>query len=104
MLNSYVGSRETIADTRDAWHSRLLIDGQNVESVSGRSFKTLNAAIEEVIAIVAEGNEADALRIATGTAYSLAAGVWITEIGRMHGSSAIENFTEPKAAWMNSNV
>jgi len=31
MLNSYVGSRESIANTRDAWRSRLLIDGQNFE-------------------------------------------------------------------------
>ncbi|MBN9043306.1 MAG: hypothetical protein BGP05_11260 [Rhizobiales bacterium 62-47] len=66
--------------------------------------KTLNAAIEEVIAIVGEGNEADALRIAHGTAYSLAAGVRSADIGRMQGSSAIEYFTEPKAVWMNLNV
>ena len=37
----------------------LLIDGQHVPSASGRSFKTLNPATEQVIATVAEGNEAD---------------------------------------------
>jgi aldehyde dehydrogenase (NAD+) len=40
-------------------HRRLLIDGQHVESVSGRSFKTLDPATEEVIATIAEGNAAD---------------------------------------------
>ena len=86
-------------------------------------------------------DEADALRIANGTAYSLAAGVWSRDIGRVqrfarkaktgtvwintyghtdvrlpwggvrdsgfgreHGTVALENFTEPKAVWMNLNV
>src|ERR1700716_71097 len=85
--------------------------------------------------------EADAVRIANGTAYSLAAGVWSRDMGRVqrfakkaragtvwintygytdvrlpwggerdsglgreHGTAAIENFTEPKAVWMNLNV
>ena len=37
----------------------LLIDGQHVPSASGRTFKTLNPATEQVIATVAEGNEVD---------------------------------------------
>src|SRR5258708_2868525 len=37
----------------------LLIDGQHVPSASGRSFKTLNPATEQVITTVAEGNAAD---------------------------------------------
>src|SRR6266545_3877764 len=37
----------------------LLIDGQHVPSVSGRTFKSLNPATGQVIATVAEGNEAD---------------------------------------------
>jgi aldehyde dehydrogenase (NAD+) len=82
-------------------------------------------------------DEEDALRIANGTAYSLAAGVWSADIprvhrfarrlkagtvwvntygptdvrlpwggardsgfGREHGDAAIENFTEPKAVWI----
>jgi aldehyde dehydrogenase (NAD+) len=40
-------------------HKLLLIDGQQVEGQSGRSFKTLDPSTEEVIATVAEGNEAD---------------------------------------------
>src|ERR1700758_122093 len=38
---------------------QLLIDGRRVPSASGRTFKTLNPATEEVIATVAEGNEVD---------------------------------------------
>src|SRR5216684_5772605 len=37
----------------------LLIDGRNVPSTSGRIFKSLNPATEQVIATVAEGNEID---------------------------------------------
>jgi len=94
-----------------------------------------------VVSVIKFKDEADALRIANGTAYSLAAGVWSADIGRVqrfakkaragtvwintygytdvrlpwgvvrdsgfgreHGSAAIENFTEPKAVWMNLNV
>jgi aldehyde dehydrogenase (NAD+) len=31
-------------------------------------------------------------------------GVRDSGFGREHGSAAIENFTEPKAVWMNLNV
>ncbi len=91
-----------------------------------------------VVSIIKFRDEADALRIANGTAYSLAAGVWSRDMGRVqrfakraragtvwintygytdvrlpwggerdsglgreHGTAAIENFTEPKAVWMN---
>src|ERR1700742_2244219 len=94
-----------------------------------------------VVSVIKFLDEADALRIANGTAYSLAAGVWSRDIGRVqrfakkakagtvwintygytdvrlpwggvrdsgfgreHGTAAIENFTEPKAVWMNLNV
>jgi aldehyde dehydrogenase (NAD+) len=94
-----------------------------------------------VVSVIAFKDEADALRIANGTAYSLAAGVWSRDMGRVqrfakraragtvwintygytdvrlpwggerdsglgreHGTAAIENFTEPKAVWMNLNV
>ena len=93
-----------------------------------------------VVSVIKFKDEADALRIANGTAYSLAAGVWSRDMGRVqrfanraragtvwintygytdvrlpwggerdsglgreHGTAAIENFTEPKAVWMNLN-
>ena len=94
-----------------------------------------------VVGVIKFRDEADAVRIANGTSYSLAAGVWSRDIGRVqrfakkaragtlwintygytdvrlpwggerdsglgreHGTAAIENFTEPKAVWMNLNV
>ena len=94
-----------------------------------------------VVSVIKFRDEADALRIANGTAYSLAAGFWSRDMGRVqrfakraragtvwintygytdvrlpwggerdsglgreHGTAAIENFTEPKAIWMNLNA
>src|ERR1700756_2374991 len=94
-----------------------------------------------VVSVIKFRDEAEALQLANGTAYSLAAGVWSSDIGRVqrfakkanagtvwintygftdvrlpwggardsglgreHGSAAIDNFTEPKAVWMNLNV
>jgi aldehyde dehydrogenase (NAD+) len=37
-----------------------------------------------VLSVIPFDDEADALRIANGTAYSLAAGVWSADIGRVH--------------------
>ena len=91
-----------------------------------------------VVSVIKFKDEADALRMANGTAYSLAAGVWSRDVvraqrfakraragtvwintygytdvrlpwggerdsglGREHGTAAIENFTEPKAVWVN---
>ena len=91
-----------------------------------------------VVSVIKFKDEADALRIANGTAYSLAVGVWSRDVvraqrfakraragtvwintygytdvrlpwggerdsgfGREHGTAAIENFTEPKAVWVN---
>ncbi|QQO18189.1 aldehyde dehydrogenase family protein [Bradyrhizobium diazoefficiens] len=94
-----------------------------------------------VVSVIKFKDEADALRIANDTAYSLAAGVWSRDIGRLqrfakraragtvwmntygytdvrlpwggerdsglgreHGTAALDNFTEPKAVWMNLAV
>src|SRR5258705_9571371 len=93
------------------------------------------------VSVINSNDEPDPLRFDNGTAYSLAAGVWSRDIGRVqrfakkanagtvwintygytdvrlpwggvrdsgfgreHGTAAIENFTEPKAVWMNLNV
>jgi aldehyde dehydrogenase (NAD+) len=90
-----------------------------------------------VASVIRFRDEAEALRIANGTSYSLAAGIWSADIGRVHhfvkrlkagtvwantfgptdvrlpwggardsgfgrehGEAAIENFTEPKAVWI----
>lgn len=94
-----------------------------------------------VVSVIKFKDEGDAIRIANGTVYSLAAGVWSRDIGRVqrfakkvragtvwintygytdvrlpwggerdsglgreHGTAALENFTEPKAVWLNLNV
>ncbi len=94
-----------------------------------------------VVSVIKFKDEADALRIANGTAYSLAAGVWSRDVGKLqrfakraragtvwmntygytdvrlpwggerdsglgreHGTAALDNFTEPKAVWMNLAV
>src|ERR1700758_732051 len=56
---------------------QLLIDGKRVPSASGRTFKTLNPATEEVIATVAEGNEVDVDR-AVAAARRAFEGPWRT--------------------------
>jgi aldehyde dehydrogenase (NAD+) len=45
--------------TRRALQTKMLIDGQWRDSVSGKTFPTINPATEEVIAEVAEGDAAD---------------------------------------------
>src|ERR1700749_2972564 len=55
----------------------LLIDGKRVASASGRMFKTLNPATEEVIATIAEGGEAD-VEIAVAAARRAFEGPWRT--------------------------
>lgn len=92
-----------------------------------------------VAAVIRFQDDDDAIRIANGTVYSLAAGVWTADVtrahrftralkagtvwvntygptdirlpwggardsglGREHGDMAIDNFTEPKAVWINT--
>src|SRR6201990_2592419 len=56
---------------------QLLIDGRRVPSVSGRTFKSLNPATEEVIAEIAEGNEED-VDLAVAAARRAFEGPWRT--------------------------
>jgi aldehyde dehydrogenase (NAD+) len=55
----------------------LLIDGQQVASASGRTFKSIDPATEQVIATIAEGNEVDVDR-AVAAARRAFEGPWRT--------------------------
>jgi aldehyde dehydrogenase (NAD+) len=59
MSIAYDYSRETLSVISAAEERLLLIDGRQVPSVSGRSFKSINPATEEVIATISEGTEID---------------------------------------------
>src|ERR1700748_2024020 len=56
---------------------QLLIDGKRMPSSSGRMFNSLNPATEEIIATIAEGNEADVDR-AVASARRAFEGPWRT--------------------------
>src|ERR1700688_2068426 len=77
MSIAYDYSRETTPPVLASRPELLLIDGQHVPSASGRTFKTLNPATEEVIATVAEGNEVDVDR-AVAAARRAFEGPWHT--------------------------
>ena len=94
-----------------------------------------------VASVIAFADEEEAMRLANGTSYRLAAGIWSADIarvhrfaarlkagtvwvntfgptdvrlpwggaresgfGREHGEAALENFTEPKAVWINTRA
>ena len=77
MSIAYDYSHETSHDAAVVLRKQLLIDGQHVESVSGRTFNTLNPATGQVIATIAEGNEADVER-AVAAARRAFEGPWST--------------------------
>ena len=56
--------------------TRLLIDGQWVDSHSGKTFATINPATEEVIAQVAEGDAADIDRAVKAARKAFDSGPW----------------------------
>lgn len=75
MSIAYDYSHDTSRDAALVLRKQLLIDGQHVESVSGRTFNTLNPATGQVIATISEGNEADVER-AVAAARRAFEGVW----------------------------
>jgi aldehyde dehydrogenase (NAD+) len=77
MSIAYDYAPETAAAEFLAKPQLLLIDGRRVASASGRMFKSLNPATEDVIATVAEGNEADVDR-AVAAARRAFEGPWRT--------------------------
>src|SRR5215472_12720102 len=77
MSIAYEYSRQTPAEEILSRPQHLLIDGRRVHSVSGRTFKSLNPATEQVIATIAEGNEAD-VDLAVASARRAFEGPWRT--------------------------
>src|SRR5580704_17765209 len=77
MSIAYDYTRQTTPPVSASSPKLLLIDGQHVPSASGRTFKTLNPATEQVIATVAEGNEVDVDR-AVAAARRAFEGPWRT--------------------------
>src|SRR6202022_612179 len=67
MSIAYDYSRETAPVISAAKERLLLIDGRNVPAASGRTFKSLNPATEEVIATISEGSEIDVDRAVAAT-------------------------------------
>ena len=65
--------------------TKLLIDGQWVESASGKTFETLNPATGEVIAEVAEGDQEDMDRAVKAARKALETGPWRTMDARERG-------------------
>ena len=62
-----------------SFQTKLLIDGKFRDSVSGKTFATINPATEEVIAQVAEGDAADidlAVKAARKAFDSVPGGKW----------------------------
>src|SRR6202045_5243413 len=77
MSIAYDNSRETPPEISAAKERLLLIDGRNVPSASGRTFKSLDPATEEVIATISEGTEIDVDR-AVAAARRAFEGPWRT--------------------------
>src|ERR1700753_4336044 len=77
MSIAYDFSRESPAAAFLAKPQQLLIDGRRGPSVYARLFKSLNPATEQVLAIIAEGNEAD-VDLAVAAARRAFEGPWRT--------------------------
>ncbi len=68
-----------------SFQTRMLIDGQWRDSLSGKTFATINPATEEVIAEVAEGDKADIDLAATAARKAFDSGPWRTMDARDRG-------------------
>jgi aldehyde dehydrogenase (NAD+) len=77
MSIAYDSPLDTSRELAVILRKQLLIDGRHVESVSGRTFDTLNPATGQVIATISEGNEADVDRAVTSARRAFE-GVWST--------------------------
>ena len=69
-------SRRSASTPQRSFQTKMLIDGQWVDSVSGKTFETVNPATEEVIAHVAEGDKADIDRAVKAARKAFDSGPW----------------------------
>src|SRR6201996_6719212 len=77
MSTAYDLDRPSAAAAWLAKPLQLLIDGRHVASVSGRTFKSLNPATEQVIASISDGNAED-VDLAVAAARRAFEGPWRT--------------------------
>src|SRR5436190_1158560 len=71
--------------TRRTFQTKMLIDGQWRDSVSGKTFQTVNPATEDVIAEVAEGDAADIDLAVKAARKAFDSGPWRTTDARDRG-------------------
>ena len=71
--------------TRKSFQTKLLIDGQWRDSLSGKTFETINPATEEVIAHIAEGDAADIDLAVKAARKAFDTGPWRTMDARDRG-------------------
>src|SRR4051794_38282006 len=65
--------------------TKMLIDGKWVDSVSGKTFETINPATGEVIACVAEGDKADVDKAVKAARRAFEKGPWRKMSARERG-------------------
>ena len=61
---------------KDIRQTKMLIDGNGVNSVSGKTFETLNPCNGEVLANVAEGDKADVDKAVAAARLAFEKGPW----------------------------
>jgi aminomuconate-semialdehyde/2-hydroxymuconate-6-semialdehyde dehydrogenase len=69
-------SFETLAQKIQVKNTKLFIDGEYVDALSGETFESINPATNERLALVANGSEADALRAIQSAKQTFDSGVW----------------------------
>jgi aminomuconate-semialdehyde/2-hydroxymuconate-6-semialdehyde dehydrogenase len=69
-------SSETLAKKVEVKDSKLFIDGEYVDALSGSTFESVNPATNERLALVADGSEADAKRAVQSAERAFKSGVW----------------------------
>jgi acyl-CoA reductase-like NAD-dependent aldehyde dehydrogenase len=106
--DAYIRNPKPAREPVQAARELMLIGGRRAPAASGKYFDTSDPSTERVTAQVAEGDAAD-IDAAVASAREAFEGDWSRmrpahRFGREHGDAAIENFTEPKAVWINTGA